>query len=113
MPVVTVETSVTSYVLAQGGKERMEANLPALSQVLRESGLGDYPPERLSAMVAKEARRLGANERSEKLMARAYTREGSPRDARHRHASAFCPNCGMYKDHVNECHICGWLEMTS
>jgi hypothetical protein len=111
-PVITLETAVTSYVLAQVGMERMKANLPALAQFLRQSGLGDHPPERLSEMVAKEARRLGAGERREELMAKAFTREGAPRGAKHRHAAAFCPECGMYKDHQKECRFCGRLEMT-
>lgn len=111
-PVITLETAVTSYVLAQTGREGMDENLPALARFLRESGLGDHPTDRLAALVAKEAKRLGAAERRERLMAKAFTRDGRPRASKHRHASAFCPECGMFKNHEKECRFCGRLEMT-
>lgn len=108
----TLESAIMSYVIAQVDKERIEKNIPRLHRFLRESGIADLQVEELAQLVRRNVRRLDTVEKSAKLKARLFTRDGRIRHQRYRHGSAFCSNCGMHKDYKKECPFCGNLEIT-
>ena len=101
-----------SYIIAQGDVESAKANLPMLRGFLKRQGLADESVEELQRMMDVERRRLDSVENKEEILAKLFRREGVPKPSKHRRGSAFCADCGMYKDHSKECPLCGKLEIT-
>lgn len=108
----TLKSAVISYIMAQGGPEAAEENLPLLMRFLKGQGIASPSLEELKRLVEVERRRLDSVESREEVMARLFRKEGVPRPSRHRRGSPFCTGCGLFKDHSKECPVCGKLEIT-
>ena len=108
----TLESAIISYIVAQGNEESIAGNLKLLRRYLMLKGISDMPTENLSKLVTSEVNRLESVERDDGLLAELFTRDGTAWTAKYRHGSAFCGSCGLFKNYMKECPLCGKLEIT-
>ncbi len=99
--------TLVSYVNA-GGSEKSKKRIKILQLYLKELGF-DMDIKTL-ALEVKEIRTKIEHQNSLKTAeAELFTGKDEPR--RYRYGSAFCPQCGMYKNYSKECPYCSFHEM--
>ena len=103
---------VASYVRAQARGPGLEERLPDLARYLAERKLRVPEPVALREMVVRHRDSRDRLAQQPAREAALFAAEGRARPARYRHGSAFCPACGLDKDHRKECGSCGHLEIT-
>lgn len=100
--------AIMSYVHA-GGTEKNRKRLKKLQSYLKDMGF-DIDLKSLALEVSYARAKMGHKKALDRTEAELFTPEGKPR--RYRYASAFCPNCGMFKNYEKECPYCTYHEMT-
>lgn len=99
--------AINSYILAQ---EDPDENLELLKEYLRRKGIGQFSTEVLKKEIKSQLKKRKEKKKLEKMETKLFKKEGEKK--KFRYGSAFCDNCGMYKDYQKECPYCGDLEIT-
>lgn len=103
------KSHLSSYFLAQEENDPFE-NLRALQHFLRMHDDQIVHIKELQDKVDVLQKEKKTMKEKEKMMAKLFTSDNNLRS--YRFASAFCPNCEMFKNYKKECPFCKFLEMT-
>lgn len=98
---------INSYVLAQDDPSE---NIELLQKYLKEKKIADVSIDFLKRKISAQIK----NKRKEDQLRSMETRlfKKNDEEKTFRPGSAFCSNCGMYKNYEKECPYCGKLELT-
>ncbi|MEF8832683.1 MAG: hypothetical protein V5A66_04085 [Candidatus Thermoplasmatota archaeon] len=99
--------AINSYILAQ---EDPAENLELLQKYLKKKGIGDFSTKVLKKEIQSQIKKRGEKKKLEKMETKLFKKKEEKK--KFHYGSAFCGNCGMYKDYQKECPYCGDLEIT-
>lgn len=108
----TLAGVVASYVASHPRQPELSQELDQLHGYLVARGSADVDRAELERAVIAHWNRLEHDVDLRRREAMLFSAEHAPRPVRYRYGVAFCPACGMYKNHRKECPHCGHLELT-
>ncbi len=98
---------INSYILAQ---EDPTENLELLQKYLKEKGIAEVSTDTLRKHIKNQLQKKRKDKKLKKMEAKLFKKEDEQK--KYRYGSAFCEDCGMFKDYKKECPYCGSLEMS-